>query len=541
MKKFKGIGLSSGIAIGKVVLYTTASADVNIEEKDSLPLEEKKNEFHKAIEQVEREMEDFHDKLVAKGAKKEAEIFQAHILFLKDPFISTKVENYLAEGYTLVASLKRAFEEMAKMLSQTKSEYFRERIKDVEDVARRVINCVLQKKDFSSPQLLNSAIVIAKDLAPSEVVILAEKGIKGFVTEAGGLTSHMAIITEALGIPAVIGVKGIYKYAENSTFCIIDGKSGTVIIDPSENTIEEFESIKEKIKIEEKELDRAKFMKAVTTFGKKVDVYANIAKVEDADIALKEGAEGVGLFRTEFLFLDRDTAPTEEEQFGIYRAVAERFGGKPVIIRTIDIGGDKQVPYLKRNKELNPSLGVRGIRMCLSDKELFKTQLRALLRASAYGRVKIMYPMIAVEEEVEMANKILNEVKKDLSRNKTPFDTQLEVGIMIEIPSAALNAERLAEMVDFFSIGTNDLIQYTFASDRTNENLTYLYQPLHPAITKLIEMTVKAAHKVGKRVGVCGEIAGEPTIIPRLVKMDIDELSVSPLKIPRVKGAVRNT
>lgn len=294
-----------------------------------------------------------------------------------------------------------------------------------------------------------------------------------------------------------------------------------------------------KLEKENTELQETAKLPAITKSGKNIEVAANIGSPKDVDKSVEMGADGVGLYRTEFLFLDRTTPSTEEEQFDAYKVVLEKFGGKPVIIRTLDIGGDKQIPYLNLEKELNPFLGVRAIRLCLIRKDLFKTQLRAILKASAFGKARIMYPMIAVKEEITEANKVLEEVKKELKRKKIDFDENIEVGIMVEIPSAALNAEELSEYVDFFSIGTNDLTQYTFASDRTNENLNYLYQPLHPAVLKLIKMTVDASHKNDKWTGVCGELAGDPNAIPTLVELGVDELSMSPQKIPESKKIIR--
>jgi phosphotransferase system enzyme I (PtsI) len=320
---------------------------------------------------------------------------------------------------------------------------------------------------------------------------------------------------------------------------IIDGKEGLIIIDPDENTKDAYIDRKMKLEKENTELQETAKLPAITKSGKNIEVAANIGSPKDVDKSVEMGADGVGLYRTEFLFLDRTTPSTEEEQFDAYKVVLEKFGGKPVIIRTLDIGGDKQIPYLNLEKELNPFLGVRAIRLCLIRKDLFKTQLRAILKASAFGKARIMYPMIAVKEEITEANKVLEEVKKELKRKKIDFDENIEVGIMVEIPSAALNAEELSEYVDFFSIGTNDLTQYTFASDRTNENLNYLYQPLHPAVLKLIKMTVDASHKNDKWTGVCGELAGDPNAIPTLVELGVDELSMSPQKIPESKKIIR--
>jgi phosphotransferase system enzyme I (PtsI) len=538
MKQVKGIGASRGIAIGKAYIYTREVPNVDINKKDARSLEEKKKLLKKAVDKTKEEVQALYEK-TKKSAKKEAEIFQAHLMFLDDPTIIDRIEKLMEQGFSVEASVKRAFDENADTMEKMKNPYFRARAKDIRDVSERLIKNILHRQKTDLSKLPYPAIVIAEDLTPSDTASLDKQHVLGFATEMGGVTSHTAILAEALGIPAVVGAKGIMHAVENGSMIILDGKDGRVIINPDKETIELYREKKELLQKEKKELEKIKFLNAVTKTGKRIEISANIGKVEDADIALNEGAEGVGLFRTEFLFLDRTSPPTEEEQFIAYKAVLEKFKEKPVIIRTLDIGGDKQIPYLGLEKELNPFLGVRAVRLCLKRKDLFKTQLRAILRASKYGKVRIMYPMIAVKEEIEEANKVLNEAKKELLEQHIPFDKNIEVGIMVEIPSAALNAEELADYVDFFSIGTNDLTQYTFAADRTNENVSYLYKPMHPAMLKLIKMTVDASHEKGKWTGMCGEMAGDPAAIPKLVEMGIDELSMSAQKIPEAKKIIR--
>ena len=538
MERFKGIGASQGIAIGKAFLYTTEELSIDTNKKDSLPIEEKRRILERAVKEAKNEIEKLYKK-TKENAEKEAEIFQAHLLFLDDPTITEKIDELIKQGFSIQAAIQKAFEENAVQMEQMKNPYFRARANDIRDVAERLIRIILDKQKPGLSTLPYPAIVIAKDLTPSDTASLDKKNVLGFVTETGGVTSHTAILAEALGIPAVVGVKEITEKVKGKLVMVLDGNDGVVIVQPNEETLEFYRKKKEKLQLEIEELEKTKLLNAITKAGKKIEVSANIGKVEDADIALNEGAEGVGLFRTEFLFLDRKSPPTEEEQFQAYKSVLEKFKGKPVIIRTLDIGGDKQIPYLDLDRELNPFLGIRAIRLCLKRTGLFKTQLRAILRASTYGKARIMYPMIAVKEEIEEANKILNEAKTELSERKISFDEDIEVGIMVEIPSAALNAEELADYVDFFSIGTNDLTQYTFAADRTNQNLNYLYKPLHPAMLKLIKMTIDASHKKGKWTGMCGELAGEPKAIKILVKLGIDELSMSPKKIPQAKKIIR--
>jgi len=539
MKIIHGIGVSNGIAIGKSYPYVFKDVHIDVNEKDSLVFEEKKRILKKAIKKTEVEIKILYEK-TKKKSKKEAEIFQAHLLFLKDPTTTEEIKELMEQGFSITASVSKAFEEKAFVIEQMKNTYFRERAKDIRDVSERLIRSILHKPKSNLSSLPYPAIVVARDLTPSDTASLDRNNVLGFITEAGGRTSHTAILAEALGIPAVIGVKGIIDMVKDNSVLILDGEDGQIIIESDENTLKNYKKKIIRMEKEKKELEKIKFLDAITKEGKRIEVSANIGKTEDADIALQEGAEGVGLFRTEFLFLDRTTPPTEEEQFEAYKTVLGKFRGKPVIIRTLDIGGDKKISYLNLDKELNPFLGVRAIRLCLKRKELFKTQLRAIVRASIYGKVRIMYPMIAIKEEIEQANKVLKEVKAELIKKNIAFDKNIEVGIMIEVPSVALSADELADYVDFFSIGTNDLTQYTFAVDRTNQNLNYLYKPLHPAMLRLIKMTIDASHKKGKWTGICGELAGDPEAIPKLVEMGIDELSMSPSKIPEAKKIIRN-
>ncbi|MCL0049043.1 phosphoenolpyruvate--protein phosphotransferase [Dehalococcoidia bacterium] len=537
MKNLHGIGVSKGIALGQAIVYENKEIEIK-EEKDGVPFEDKIKVLNSGIEKTKEEINNLYES-VKRSNPKEAGIFEAHILFLEDSTILEKINSMLKEGYSVTYSVQNSFEESAKQMEQMENKYFKERAKDIHDVSDRLIRNIVNKQKVSFALLLEPSIVVASDLTPSDTASLDRKNVLGFVTEKGGVTSHTAILAEALGIPAVVGVKDVLREVKEKDELVIDGKKGLIIIDPDENTKDAYIDRKMKLEKENTELQETATLLAITKSGKNIEVAANIGSPKDVDKSVEIGADGVGLYRTEFLFLDRTTPPTEEEQFDAYKVVLEKFSGKPVIIRTLDIGGDKQIPYLNLEKELNPFLGVRAIRLCLIRKDLFKTQLRAILKASAFGKARIMYPMIAVKEEIIEANKVLEEVKEELKRKKIDFDENIEVGIMVEIPSAALNAEELSEYVDFFSIGTNDLIQYTFASDRTNENLNYLYQPLHPAVLKLIKMTVDASHKNGKWTGVCGELAGAPNAIPTLVELGVDELSMSPQKIPESKKIIR--
>ena len=539
MKKLKGIGVSSGIAIGKVFLYIFEPIKISTEERDNIPVDVKRKILEKAIATSKKEIKILLKNLKRAKKDKEASIFEAHLLFLDDPAIKEKINDFLEQKFSLAAAVKKSFKEIAVQMETMKSEYLRERSKDIFDVSDRLLRHILNKPIPNLSSLPYPAIIVSKDLTPSDTASLDRRNTLGFVTDLGGITSHTAILAEALGIPAVVGLKGITEKVKGSETIIINGETGEVIIDPDDQTIKLFERKRELLKEREREIEKIKFLPSITKNGRKVEISANIGSPEEADFALKNGAEGIGLYRTEFLFLGKNTPPTEDEQFKAYKIVLQKFKGKPVIIRTLDLGGDKQISYLNLKKELNPFLGVRAIRLCLQRVNLFKTQLRAILRASIYGKALIMYPMIAVEEEIKKANEILNQVKQELTEEGIAFDENIKIGIMVEIPSAALNAENLINYVDFFSIGTNDLVQYTFAADRTNEALSYLYKPLNPGFLKLVKMTIDASHKKRKWTGMCGELAGDPKAIPVLVKLGIDELSMTPSKIPKAKEIIR--
>ncbi len=539
MKKYRGLGVSEGIAIGNAYIYTNEDLDLSSYEETGLCFEEKKNIVDKAFQKAKDELSELYENL-KDIAEKEAEIITAQLLMLEDPELIEAVYKFLKKGFTTPLSVKKAFEVYISLMEKLNNKYLKERIKDIEDVEDRILRAILNKPRRGLSLLSSPVIVFTKDLSPSDTAGIDRKNVLGIVTEEGGRTSHTAILSEALGIPAVLGIPKITDEIKDGELVIIDGKNGEIIVSPDEETVKVY---KEKIsarKREEKGAFEKRFQPAITKRGRHIEISANIGGLEDVDSALSMGADSIGLFRTEFLFLEREEPPTEEEQFEIYKEIVEKFGEKGVVVRTLDIGGDKQVPYIRHLKEeQNPFLGIRGIRLSLIEKDLFKTQLRAILRASAYGKVRIMYPMVATKEEIIKANSILEEAKNKLKEERIPFDPEIEVGIMIEIPAAALNTEELIVYADFFSIGTNDLIQYTFAADRTNNALDYLYLPTHPAILKLIEITVNASHQKGKWTGVCGEIAGDPDVVPYLVKLGVDELSMSPQKIPRIKGIVR--
>lgn len=417
----------------------------------------------------------------------------------------------------------------------------RERANDIRDVTSRVIKILSHKEEIDLKSIPSCSIVVARELTPSQTAQMNKQNVRGFVTEKGGKTSHTAIIARTYEIPAVVGIGDITSLVRDGDFLIIDGNDGTVYVNPDESLIREYEKRLEEETRKKEELRKFLQIEARTQDSRRIKLVANIAHVDETDVALKNGAEGVGLFRTEFLFMDRTEPPSEEEQFEAYKTVLEKMGERPVIIRTLDIGGDKSIPYLNIPKEENPFLGCRAIRLCLAQQDLFKVQLRALLRASVYGNLKIMFPMISCIDEIIQTKEIMKEVKTELDKEGIKYSEDFEIGIMVETPSAAIISDMLAEEVDFFSIGSNDLIQYTLVIDRTNDKVSYLYNPLHPAVLRLIKLTVDNAHKKGIEVGVCGEIASDLNMVPILIGLGVDELSVSPSKVLNVKKKIFET
>ncbi len=533
----KGIGITDQIAIGKVIIFEKKDIDLS-NERDELPYEVKEKLLLRSIEKTKKEIETLYENLKERNPQ-EAEIFNFHKALLEDEYFLDKLKKYLKENFSASWAVKKAVDEISLEFENIENELFRERAKDIKDVGEKLIKNLLGYKE-STIDIKSPRIIVARDLAPSDTATLDKSNVIGFITEFGSPTSHTAILAQALGIPAIVGVKDVLNYLKNNDEVILDTKNGLVIINPSQ---EEKEYYYQKIKEEEiikRELENTKNIPVITSKGKRIKIFANIGDFEEGILALKYGAEGVGLFRTEFLFLNRNSPPSEEEQFLAYRKVAELFREKPVIIRTIDIGGDKKIPYLNLEKENNPFLGIRGLRLCLREKDLFKTQLRAILKASYYGNIKIMYPMVSIKEEIEEANNILEEVKRELEKEEEKYNEKIEVGIMVEVPSIALSLEEVIDLISFVSIGSNDLIQYTFAADRTLEKVNYLYLPKHPAILKLIKHVINVCHENKKEVGVCGEIAGDLEMVTILAELEIDELSMAPTKIPLIKKILLN-
>ena len=537
-RTFKGIAVSPGFAIGKVTIFQHHDEQVMV--RHDVDVDDEQYRFKNAIRQALQEMDETILRARQRLSQEDAQIFEAHKLVLEDPeFYDTILNLILVEKINAEAALQNVSQQLVEIFENMENEYFRQRAIDIKDISSRVMKILHGQEVKDSTESLDQFILMAHDLTPSDTLNLDARGVLAFVTETGGRTSHTAIVSKSLGIPAIVGVADLIQSIEMGSQVIVDGNEGKVIVNPSMDEMEEYE---QKIRAYQQTLMAQAALKdepTISSDGLKVEIGANISSLDDLDNALTYGAEGIGLFRTEFLFMNRESAPDEEEQFEVYRTVVSAMKGKPVIIRTLDIGGDKMITYLDLPHESNPFLGYRAIRLTLDRVDLFETQLRAILRASRYGRVKVMYPMISNLTEVRQANAILQNAKQQLIENHIPFNPQLEVGIMIEIPAAAIMADALAKEVDFFSLGTNDLIQYTMACDRLNEKISYLYQPYHPSLLRLIKWVIDAAHTRGKSVGLCGEMAGDPIAIPLLLGMGLDEFSVSPSLILPTRSIIR--
>ncbi len=535
----KGIGVSPGISIGKVFLKEEIEAKV--EKKNIENISDEIAKLNAAIEKSLKEVKSIYEYALKNLGEKEAEIFSAHKLMLEDPeFIDFIKEKIKLESVNAEWGVKEASNKYISILENMDNEYLKERAADIKDISKRLINNLMGIENISLSTLEEECIIVSKDLTPSDTAQMRKDKALGFVTEVGGRTSHTSIMARTLELPAVVGVKDMTKSVKNNDIIIIDGEEGTVIINPTQDEINTYKEKRKAFEEFKNKLKELKNSKSISKDGYKVEIAGNIGTPNDIDKVIENGGEGVGLYRTEFLYMDRDKLPTEEEQFESYKIVAEKLEGRPLVIRTLDVGGDKELPYLEMPKEMNPFLGYRAIRLCLDRVDIFKVQLRAILRASAYGNIKIMFPMISSLKEFRDAKQILEEVKNELRVEKIPFNENIEVGIMVEIPSAAIQSDVFAKEVDFFSIGTNDLIQYTLAVDRGNENISYLYSQYHPAVLRLIKMTIENGHKEGIWVGMCGEAAGDERLIPILLGMGLDEFSMSASSILKARYIIKN-
>jgi phosphoenolpyruvate-protein phosphotransferase (PTS system enzyme I) len=532
----KGIAASKGYAIGKVLIKE--ETEIKVEEKVIENVQEEITRFNKALEASKEQLLKIKEKAEKELGADKAAVFESHAMLLEDPEFAGAVQMGIESNkVNAEKALQDVLEMYAGIFESMEDEYMRERGADIKDVGKRIL-ANLVGKAAGALEYEDNTVVVAHDLTPSDTAQLDKSKVIAFLTNIGGRTSHSAIMARTLEIPAIVGLQGITSAVKDGDVIIVDGIEGIAIINPDEETIKVYENKKAAYEAEKEELKKLINVKTVTKAGKRVEVAGNIGKPEDVHQVLANGGDGIGLFRTEFLYMDRNDAPTEEEQYESYKYVLEKMEGRPVVIRTLDIGGDKTLPYLPLPEEMNPFLGYRAIRLCLDRKDIFKPQLRALLRASIYGNLKVMFPMISGLEEFFQAKEVVEECKAELKAEGKEVSEDIEWGIMVEIPAAAVCADELAKHVDFFSIGTNDLIQYTLAADRMSEKVAYLYNPMHPAVLRLIKMTIEGAHKEGKWCGMCGEMAGDEKAISTLVEYGLDEFSMSASSILNAKKLI---
>lgn len=542
MKRLTGIGASEGVAIGKVLLFTEEEMIIPEVRDENSTIEAELTKLEDGLKKSKTQLIAIREKVKEKMGEDKAAIFDGHILLLEDEDLIMEVEDKIkGEGLPAAKALHDGINEYCEMISKLDDPYLRERAADLQDIGKRWLKNLLgiRIKDLSN--LEPNTVVVTYDLTPSDTAQLDLENCVGFLTEVGGKTAHSAIMARSLELPAVVGIKGVLNGVKEGETVIMDGEEGELFLDPSPELITEYVAKKEKLAAEKEELKKLISEEAITTDGRKVDIWGNIGSPNDVDAVIASGATGIGLYRTEFLFMNSDHFPTEEEQYEAYKVVVQKMQGKPVTIRTMDIGGDKELPYLDLPKEMNPFLGYRAIRISLENKDMFKTQLKAILRASHYGQIKIMYPMISSVNEIRKANEILEECKNELDEIGQLFDRNIKVGIMVETPSTAIIAYKFAKEVDFFSIGTNDLTQYFLAVDRGNEMVSALYNSFNPAVLEAIQKVIDAAHNAGISVSMCGEFAGDKKATKLLLGMGLDSFSMSASSTLQVKKIIRSS
>ncbi len=536
-----GILASPGIAFGKALLLQEDEIVIN---KNPIPtglLEDEITRFYKARDLSKEQLEVIKSKARETFGEEKEAIFEGHIMLLEDEELEEEIIAFIKDNNASAEyAIHSIIEEQAQTLESLDDEYLKERATDIRDIGSRFVKNALGINIVSLSDIDEQVILVANDLTPSETAQINLEFVLGFITDIGGRTSHTSIMARSLELPAIVGTNDITQRIQNGDMLLLDAINNEIVINPSDDELAKFKAVRDAFLSEKEELAKLKDLPAITLDGHRVEVCGNIGTVKDCDGVNRNGGEGVGLYRTEFLFMDRTALPTEDEQYKAYKEVAEAMNGQAVIVRTMDIGGDKDLPYLDLPKEMNPFLGWRAVRISLDHREILRDQLRAILRASAHGKLRIMFPMIISVEEIRELKSALEQYKAELWAEGIPFDKNIEIGVMVETPAAAAIAHHLAKEVDFFSIGTNDLTQYTLAVDRGNELISHLYNPLSPAVLTVIKQVIDASHKAGKWTGMCGELAGDEKATLLLVGMGLDEFSMSAISLPRVKKIIRN-
>ena len=536
-----GIPASPGIVFGKALVLKEEKIVLDTQKIKDSQIDAEIARFYEGRSAAVEQLNSIKDRAYASLGEEKAAIFEGHLMILEDEELEEEIIDYLRLNHVNAAvAANVVIDQQVAMLSEIDDEYLKERAGDIRDIGNRLIKNILGMHIVDLGEINEEAILVAYDLTPSETAQLNLDKVLGFVTDIGGRTSHTSIMARSLELPAIVGTNNVTELVNTGDFLILDALNNVVYVNPSQEDIQRLKALQAKLTDEKAELAKLKDLPALTLDGHRVDVVANIGTIRDIEGAERNGAEGVGLYRTEFLFMDRDQLPTEEEQFIAYKDVVEAMNGNLVILRTMDIGGDKELPYLNLPKEMNPFLGWRAIRIALDRREILNAQLRAVLRASAYGRLAVMFPMIISVEEIRALKSVIEELKVELRNEGKDFDENIQIGVMVETPSAAVNAKFLAKEVDFFSIGTNDLTQYTLAVDRGNELISHLYNPMSPSVLNLIKQVIDASHAEGKWTGMCGELAGDENATILLLGMGLDEFSMSAISVPRIKKLIRN-
>ena len=536
-----GIPASPGIVFGKALVLKEEKIVLDMQKIKDSQVDEEIARFYAGREAAVEQLNSIKERAYQSLGEEKAAIFEGHLMILEDEELEEEIIDYLRSNHVNAAvAANVVIDQQVAILSEIDDEYLKERAGDIRDIGNRLIKNILGMHIVDLGEINEEAILVAYDLTPSETAQLNLNKVLGFVTDIGGRTSHTSIMARSLELPAIVGTNNVTELVNTGDFLILDALNNVVYVNPSQEDIQRLKALQAKLADEKAELAKLKDLPALTLDGHRVDVVANIGTIRDIEGAERNGAEGVGLYRTEFLFMDRDQLPTEEEQFIAYKDVVEAMNGNLVILRTMDIGGDKELPYLDLPKEMNPFLGWRAIRIALDRREILNAQLRAVLRASAYGKLAVMFPMIISVEEIRELKSVIEELKVELRNEGKAFDENIQIGVMVETPSAAVNAKFLAKEVDFFSIGTNDLTQYTLAVDRGNELISHLYNPMSPSVLSLIKQVIDASHAEGKWTGMCGELAGDERATVLLLGMGLDEFSMSAISVPRIKKLIRN-